>query len=106
MVCNPVIYSDSLHQFPKYVLYGDVCCVDLNVLLTFVLQTQFDQTLTIYRSLGKRGSVQSGLELWSFYLYLPGAGIKVVCHHALSFGVFSFCYLGEVDNMHTLNLCA
>lgn len=39
----------SLHQFSKDVLYCDVCCVDLIVQLTFVLQTQSDQTLTIYK---------------------------------------------------------
>lgn len=53
-------------------------------------------------------SVQSGLELWPFYLYLHGAGIKVVCHHALSLGFcfILFCYLGEVGTLYTLNLCS
>lgn len=85
----------TLIHFLNNVLYGGVCCVDLNVQLTFVLQTCSEQTLTIYRPLEKWGSVQSGLELWSFYLFLPVAGIKEVCYHALSFGVSLFCYWGD-----------
>lgn len=68
---------------------ADVCCVDLNMQLTFALETQSEQSLTLHRPLGSGAlcSVQSGLQLWPFYLYLPGSGTKIVRNYALSFGL-------------------